>query len=144
MSKSINTGHSEPSTGQEIGGSDRPTYRRFKEITDQKGRPKGSRNRKTIVREVANEMHAVTENGHRCKRSTPKPVLTKLRNMAVDLKNISAFEEFDRLTKAYLPQAPSGKHGCLVVPAPLTEEEWLAKAEEANQTAKPPDGCFDP
>ncbi len=144
MSESHTTGRNEPSIRQETSDTDRPTYRRFKESTDQKGRPKGSRNRKTIVREVANEMHAVTENGKPCMRSTLQLVLIKLRNMAVDSNNVGAFGEFDRLTQAYVPQAPSGKHGCLVVPAPMTDEEWLAAAEEANKTAEPPDGCFDP
>ena len=143
MSDSNDTGPTEPSAQQEAGRVNPLARRRFKENIDGKGRPKGSKNRKTIVKEVANEMHTVTENGEPRKRSTLELVLFKLRNMALAGKPAGAFEEFNRLTKAYLPQAPSGNYGVLVVPADMTPEEWVARAEERNKTAKPPPGCDD-
>ena len=50
-----------------VGYGNPPLQRRFKKgLSDnKKGRPHGSKNRKTIVREIANEMHTVTEDGQR-------------------------------------------------------------------------------
>lgn len=108
------------------------------------GRPKGSKNRKTIVREVAHELNTVAENGKPCKRSTLELVFLKLRNMALEAKNVSAFNEFYKLCEIYQPQIVNSNVGYLVAPAEMTPEEWLAEAEEANKTAEPPEGCFDP
>ncbi len=105
-----------------------------------KGRPKGSRNRKTIVKAVANEMHTVLENGKRRRLSTIGFVLLSLRNMALEDKNIRAFEEFHRLIKAYQPQEAGDGLGCLVVPAEMSQEEWVARQEELNKHRKPPPG----
>jgi hypothetical protein len=143
MSESNDTGPNKPTAQQEVGRANPLARRRFKENIGGKGRPKGSKNRKTTVKEVANEMHAVTENGKPRKRSTLELVLFKLRNMALAGKPAGAFEEFDRLTKAYIPQAPSGNYGVLVAPAYITPEEWVAQAEEQNKTAKIPEGCED-
>jgi len=47
-----------------------------------KGRPKGSKNRKTIVREIACERHRVTENGRKVIRTTAELLLHGLRMQA--------------------------------------------------------------
>ena len=123
-----------------VGYGKPPTRRRFKKSGNSKGRPKGSKNRKTIVNAVANEIHSVTENGKHRRRSTLDLVLLRLRNMALEDKNVRAFEELHRLIKAYQPQETHTKRGCLVVAAEMTQEEWVAEQMEKNKHRKPPPG----
>ena len=58
MSNRENEGPEQPPAHEEVGYRKPPTRRRFKESGNLKGRPKGAKNRKTIVRTVANEMHS--------------------------------------------------------------------------------------
>ena len=53
-----------------------PVKNRFKlkQTGKRPGRPLGSKNRKTIVRKIANEMHEVTEDGQRHTSSHMSPV----------------------------------------------------------------------
>ncbi len=101
-----------------------------------KGRPKGAKNRKTIVKVVANEMHSVTEAGKRRRLSTLELVLLSLRNMALEGKNVRAFDELHRLIKVYQPQETDDNCGYLVVPAVKTPEEAIAEGEKANAEAR--------
>ena len=113
--------------------------RRFKTCGNPKGRPKGARNRKTIVREVANEIHQVREDGELRGRSTLELVLLRLRELALEGKNTQAFEEVHRLIKAYEPQPTDDSTGVLVVPAEMSPEEWIAEQEELNKHRKKPE-----
>ncbi len=140
MSNRENDGSENPPAHEEVGYGKPPTRRRFKKSGNLKGRPKGSKNRKTIVKAVANEMHTVLENGKRRRRSTLELVLLRLRNMVLEDKNVRAFEELHRLTKAYQPQEAGDGLGCLVAPAEMTPEEWVAEQEELNKHRKPPPG----
>lgn len=116
-----------------------PMVQRFKTSGNPRGRPKGSRNRKTIVAEVANEMHTVVENGKRQSRSTLELVLLRLRNMALEDKNVRAFKEFHRLIKFRDPQAPVDDNvGYLLAPADISPEEWKRKMVEVAKTARHP------
>ena len=135
MSDQENEGPEQPPAHEEVGYQKPPTQRRFKKCGNLEGRPKGAKNRKTIVRTVANEMHTVVENGKRRRRSTLELVLLSLRNMALEGKNVGAIEEFHRLDKTYGPQEADDGAGYLVVPAPLTDEEYLAKGEKLNALA---------
>ena len=135
-----NDGSEPPPAHEEVGYRKPPMERRFKKFGASKGRPKGSKNRKTIVKEVAKEVHVVRENGKRRKLSTLKLVLFSLRNMALEDKKVQAFEEFHRLIKAYQPQATTDV-GYLVVPAEMTPEEWMADQTEKNKHRKRPSGC---
>jgi hypothetical protein len=110
--------------------------RRFKESGNLKGRPQGTKNRKTIVKAVANEMHSVTENGKRRRLSILQLVLLSLRNVALEGKNVRAFDEFHRLTKAYQPQEAGGDLGYIVLRADITPEEAIAEGEKANAEAR--------
>ncbi len=107
--------------------------RRFKTSGNPNGRPKGSKNRKTFVRSVANEMHSVQESGKRRRLSTLRLVLLRLRNLALKGDDVRAFDEIHRLTKAYQPQEVNDNVGYAVMPAPMTEEEWLEQAEKDNE-----------
>ena len=135
MSNRENEGLEPPPSDGKVGYGKPPMQRRFKGSGNLKGRPKGAKNRKTIVRTVANEIHTVVENGKRRKRSTLELVLLSLRNMALEGKNVGAIEEFHRLIKVYQPQETDDNVGYLVVPAPLTDEEYRAKGEKLNAVA---------
>ena len=116
-----------------------PTASQFKTSGHRNGRPKGSKNRKTVVTQVANETHAVVEGDVRRRRSTVELVVLTLRNAALEGKNTQAIDEIHRLLKKYEPQS-TGNVGWLVVPAEISPEEWVAREEEANKTRKPPPG----
>lgn len=136
MSNLENDGPRQAPANEELGYRKPPTRRRFKGSGNPKGRRKGVKNRKTIVREVANEMNTVLEGGKRRRRSRLDLVLLRLRNMALEDKNIRAFDELHRLTKAYQPQEADDGLGCLVVPAAQTREEEIAEAEKVNEGAR--------
>ena len=139
MSNQENDGSERP-PAHEVGYRKPPMQRRFKKTGNSKGRPKGSKNRKTILKVVSNVMHSVTENGKRRRLSTLLLVLFSLRNMALEGKKVQAFEEFHRLNKVYQPQATTDV-GYLVVPAEMTPEEWMAEQREKNKHRKRPSGC---
>ncbi len=132
MSDRENHGPEQPPANEQVGYCKPPTRRRFKVSGNPKGRPRGAKNRKTIVKMVANEMHNVTEIGERRRRSTLDVVLLLLRNKALD-KNVRAFEELHRLTKVYQPQEAGVRRGYLVLSAEVTQEEWLAEMERKNE-----------
>ncbi len=136
MSNRDNEGPEQPPAEEEVGYRKPPMRRRFKDSGNPKGRPKGAKNRKTIVRMVANERHTVHEKGKRRRRTTLEFVLLRLSKMALEDKNPRAFEEFHRLIKAYQPQEADDGLGYLVVPAPVTMEEAIAEGEKANEEAR--------
>ncbi|NQV43938.1 MAG: hypothetical protein HQ501_03475 [Rhodospirillales bacterium] len=117
--------------GEEIGYCKPPTRRRFKKSGNPNGRPKGSKNRKMIIKEIANEMHNVGQDGQR--QSILNLVLRQLRNMALGGKNDRAFAEYHRLLQAYQPEVVGGDAGCLVAPAELTPEEWIMEQTIRNK-----------
>ena len=83
MSSRENDGSEHPPAHEKASHPGPPMCRRFKESGNPKGRPKGAKNRKTIVKTVADEMHSVTESGTRRRRSTLELVLLRLRIMAL-------------------------------------------------------------
>lgn len=127
-------GHFPESPNKPVGYGNPPMQRRFKsgESGNKKGRPPGSKNRKTIVREVAAEMHTVVEDGNRRRRSTLELVLLALRNLAVS-GNARAWRTYEKYLAKYEPQIINRNGGCLVVPAEMTPEEWIQKMEEQNE-----------
>ncbi len=110
--------------------------RRFKlgESGNRRGRSRGSKNRKTIVRKIANEMHTVTEDGRQRRRSTLELMLLALRNLAAEGKTRN-FRVYNKYLAKFEPQTRS-KLGYLVVPPELTEEEVRAEAEEMNKEGR--------
>ena len=116
----------------EVGYRRPPMRRQFKVSGNPKGRPKGAKNRKTIVQEVADETHSVIESGKRRKRSTLELALLRLRSLALEDKNVRAFGELHKLIEAYQPQETRDDVGYLVVPAELTPEEYIAMIKKVN------------
>ena len=135
MSDQINGGAERSPAPKKAGYGNPPMRRRFKDCGNPNGRPKGSKNRKTIVKEVANAMHSVTENGKRRRRSTLELVLMRLRNLAIEGKNTRAFDALHRLIKEYQPHEHDVKLGYLLVPETRTREEEMAEAEKVNAEA---------
>ncbi len=84
----------------------------------------------------ANEMHSVTESGKRRRLSILELVVLSLRNVALEGKNVRAFDEFHRLAKAYQPQEAGGGLGYIVLSADVTFEEAIAEGEKANAEAR--------
>ena len=114
--------------------------RRFKDFGNPTGRPKGSKNRKTILREIANETHVVRDSGKRRELTTLELVLLRLRNKAIEGKDRRAYKELHRLCQLYQPQRPKGQCGVMVAPAEMSPEEWVARQEELNKTRERPSG----
>lgn len=96
-----------------------------------RGRPPGSKNRKTIVKEVASEMHQIEEGNKQVWRSTFELVLLSIRNLSLEGSN-KAFRFYHKLLTKYEPQEIENSGGYLVAPETLTSEEWIAKAEADN------------
>ncbi len=140
MSNQKNDGSEQPPAHEAVGYRKPPMRRRFKKSGNLGGRPEGSKNRKTIVKEVANEMHSVTVAGKRRRLSTIDLVLFRLRNMVLEDNNVRAFNELNRLIKVYQPQVVGGGLGYLVVPAEMTPEEWIAGQKERAKHLKRPSG----
>lgn len=127
------------SGGNSVGHACPPGRRRFKESGNPKGRPRGSKNKKTIVKQVALEKHPVVENGKKVWRTTLELVLMRLRNMALEGKSAQAINEYDKWFDKCEPTEPNETFGVLVVPAEISEEEWIANAERENATKVRPE-----
>jgi len=102
---------------------------------NRKGRPKGARGRKQIVRQIALESHKIRENGEIRRRTTLDLVLLSLRNRAVG-GDVRAFREVHQLLQRYAPQLAVKKGGFLIVPAPIPEEEWLKLVYEYQRKGR--------
>ena len=120
----------------QVGYGKPPLIRRFKlgHSGNRRGRPRGSKNRKTIVREIANEMHAVTEDGLQGRRSTLELMLLALRNRAAE-GNVRAFRAYMKYLVKYEPQDTHPNAGYLVVPAAMTVDEYIRETEKDSAEA---------
>lgn len=123
-------------TDDEVGYGKPPMIRRFKlgNSDNKPGRPLGSKNRKTIVKKIANEMHTVTEEGRQRQRSTLELMLLTLRNRAAE-GDVPAFDTYMKYLMKSEPQESNSKLGYLVVPAQQTMEEAKVEGEKANAEA---------
>ena len=122
--------------GHEVGYGKPPMIRRFKsgQSGNRRGRPRGSINRKTIVRKIMNEMHAVTVDGRRRRRSTLELMLLALRNRAAE-GNVRAFRAYMKLLAKYEPQDTHSNVGYLVVSATMTTDEFIRESEKKSAEA---------
>jgi len=127
-----------PEVGEDTVGYGMPLMvRRFKsgQSGNPKGRPRGSKNLRTIVKEIASERHTFTENGHKRSRSTIELMLLALRNHMAE-GNPRALRAYKKLLAKYEPQESDSKAGYLVVSAPITVEEAIREGEQANAEAQ--------
>lgn len=105
------------------------------------GRPKGARNAKTIVNEIAKEQHTLRIDGKTCKVNTVELLLHVLTAKAMT-GNLPAQKLLEKLRDRYAPKVTSSD-GYLVVPEGLSNEEFLRRAEIVNKYKEPPKGLDD-
>lgn len=94
-----------------------------------RGRPKGAKNRKTLVREVAHEAHRIPEGNKVVRRTTVELVAMVVRNKAVrgDTPAIRALEKLYGILGAHHhTDYPVG----LVLPAPSPPDVWARDLKE--------------
>jgi hypothetical protein len=124
--------------GDPVGHGNPPRRRRFKKSGNPKGRPAGSKNRKTIIRQVAQQKHSVTEDGKKVQRTTLELVSMQLRNTALLGENKQAVTEFHKWLDKFEPPSPNPSAGVLVAPAQISAEEWIEQAERSNALKEEP------
>ena len=139
MSKSKQDISPSMSAGNSVGHACPPGRRRFKGAGNPKGRPRGSKNKKTIVRQVALEEHLGVEKGKKVSRTTLELVLMRLRIMALEGKSAQSINEYDKWLDKCEPTEPKQTFGVLVAPAEMSEEEWIANVERENATKVRPE-----
>lgn len=102
----------------EVGYSRPPKATRFQpgQSGNPRGRPRGAKNRKSIVGKVASEIQTV--NGR--SMTTLEVMLMVVRNEAAS-GNVRAFAKLEKLLNRINPEAATG---VLLVPAPVTAVEW--------------------
>lgn len=124
---------------KQAGYKNPPMKGRFKQSGNINGRPKGSKNRKTIMNEIANEKHTIHETGKPVQRSVLELIMLQLRKQALEGQNLRAFEEMHRLIKFNTPEAADDNVGYLVVPASISELAWVRRAENDNRFSTSPE-----
>ena len=108
-----------------MGYKDPPSSGQIKpgETRNRKGRPTGSKNRKTIVREIASRYHHVVIEGERQRVNVMEALLLRLQFMAIE-KGGKALREYQRLVETYDLETEENKgYGVLVVPPEMAVEE---------------------
>ena len=133
-----------PDSAPEDGGNSEPPYRigyghpplhtRIKpgERRNPRGRPKGTRNYKTILQEIAYETHTITEDGKSRRVSTIELVLMSLKNLAMN-RNVRAFRLMQDFEQRYQTREIPHQGGYLILPEPLTYEEYIREAAESQR-----------
>jgi Family of unknown function (DUF5681) len=122
----IPPGNSPPST-KTGSGRRKPGKRR--------GRPKGSRNAKTIVQAIAREKHTVREGDETIQLTTVELVLRLF--LAEAMKgNIQAEKRLDRLQERQRP--PAGSRALLIVTEALSIDEIERRTKIRNSLRKNP------
>lgn len=122
-----------------VGHGHPPKYRQWKrgQSGNSRGRPPGSKNRKTMVTEVALEVHKVREQGRSRNRTTLDLVVRTVCNLALEGKP-GAFPYFKDLDAKYSGDRSVSSGGLLVAPAEMSQEDWVKAMEEANKTKSRP------
>ena len=95
-----------------------------------KGRPKGSRNQASEVREFAEMMHKTQVNGEVIQCTTVLRLIRKVHMCAMQ-GNISAMRLLDLYLDLYMHKGSTGRP-VIVVPEEVTPEEWIAEIEREN------------
>lgn len=94
------------------------------------GRRKGARNMATLVQAIASERHTIKENGKTRTYTIAELLIKALLAKSME-GDVSAHTQLERLRGRFTP--PSDNAGYLVVPEPMTTEQWIRHAEASNQ-----------
>lgn len=101
-----------------------------------RGRPKGARNVRAIVRDLAGEPVASRDAGGERQVPVVEALLRKLQHLAM-AGDIEADKALDRFRQHVDPE-PAAKAGLLVVPQTLSQEEWIRRARIENALKSEP------
>lgn len=115
--------------GYEVGYGRPPVAHRFVRgapSPNPSGRPRGSRDRKVVTRQIANELRSYSEGQKRRRTTNLKLVLLTVRNRVAQ-GDLLAFSILDWLTGVAAVEEPGVPKGVLIVGEKLTTDEWLAK-----------------
>lgn len=99
------------------------------------GRTKGSQNRKTIAKMIAEEIHEIAIDRQRVRLTTAQ-LLLHLVNAEATAGGLSASRWLDELEDRFTAGPDAG--GFLVVPEILSIDEWIAEQERLNLTRTDP------
>ncbi|WP_264940531.1 DUF5681 domain-containing protein [Sphingomonas caeni] len=113
----------------EIGYARPPVAHQFQKGSpspNPRGRPRGSRNQKSWVRQIAAEVREYVEAGQRRRASTLELVLLAVRNAAAR-GDPRALNLYDYLTGEDASEQSSIPKGVFIVREAMTEEEWQIK-----------------
>jgi hypothetical protein len=135
------SGPGKPGCGSDVGYGRPPEHSKLKpgQTANRRGRPRGARGRKQVVREIAGETHVVVEGGKRQRRTTLDLVLLMLRNRAAE-GDVRAFQLYHELHQQYAPQELSDKpRGTVIVPEIATREQWERIIAEHRKERNLPD-----
>lgn len=94
------------------------------------GRRKGARNIATIVQAIASERHTLKENGQKRTFTTAELLIKALLAKSME-GDVSAHSHLERLRARFTPHIDNA--GYLVVPDPMTMEQWARYVEARNQ-----------
>jgi hypothetical protein len=108
-----------------------------------RGRPKGAVSERAIARRVALKKARVTYGGEPVYQTILEHLLDALKREAARGKP-SMMAELSRILNKLKPSPEDQRGGFLVVPALLTEKEWIAQAEKHNATARDPSLPYEP
>lgn len=116
--------------GDESVGHGKPPKRsRFKpgQSGNRRGRPKGVKNRKTIIAEIAGEIHWVAENGKRKQYSTLELVVLAFRQFAAQTTRARVLRTYDEFDQKFGQPDPMQGGGYVIIPETVSDEEWEAR-----------------
>lgn len=118
--------------GEKRGRGHPPKEHQFRSGEDgnrnKRGRPKGSKNRKTIVREIVCERHRVTENGRKVTRTTAELLLQRLRMQAFAGDRRARKYYYELLERHGEQKNSDVRRGFLFVPGDVgSMEDWVKK-----------------
>lgn len=128
---------------QKVGYKNPPKHTQFKpgQSGNKKGRPKGSKNMVTTLDKILNEKVSLRE-GNRVRRVTKAEAMTLTtvnKAMNGNQKAVSTVILMAKLA-GYFEVTPEKevRSGVLVVPAPMTVDEWAKAAFEQQREARKP------
>lgn len=111
--------------------------------TKKPGRPKGSRNQSTIVREVGRMLTTISEGGSEERVPIAEAVVRLLERRAMT-GDIAADKALARLKLRMVPAHEQEPATLLLAPEPLKAAEWIRQQEILNHLRETPEEAGEP
>lgn len=99
------------------------------------GRPKGSKNRRTMVRDVAQEVHSIPKDGKTVRRTTVELVAMVVRDQAAS-GNANAIRDLEKLYQMFGRPSEPVASGGLTLPYPKPLDVWAKELIEYTELTK--------